>query len=215
MKGELVSRTEGADATATTTFRYDSTGFRDRVTSPDFGAVSFEYTKFGELKTRTDGKGTTTWTYEILGRTRKRKDPDVVAQWFYDPTNTLGALKQRCYAEGATVSACAGSMMDPDFNEALEYNSDVRLERSTTMIRRSRRRQNLRAQQRLLHRRPAQDRRLRGNLESKASSVDADIGATVSAYHYDDEARPNRLSRATIGGREHAIHHDADGNVTR
>ncbi len=55
----------------------------------------------------------------------------------------------------------------------------------------------------------------RGNLTSKASSVNADIGTTVSAYHYDDEARPNRLSRATIGGREHAIHHDADGNVTR
>ena len=38
---------------------------------------------------------------------------------------------------------------------------------------------------------------------------------TVSSYHYEDRARPNRLSRATIGGRDHKIHHDTEGNVTR
>ena len=55
----------------------------------------------------------------------------------------------------------------------------------------------------------------RGNLKSKASSVGADMETTVSAYHYDDDARPNRLSRAAIGGRDHKIHHDTEGNVTR
>ena len=54
-----------------------------------------------------------------------------------------------------------------------------------------------------------------GNLKTKTSSVGADIGTTVSAYHYDDAAKPNRLSRATIGGKDHAFSHDADGNIKK
>ena len=55
----------------------------------------------------------------------------------------------------------------------------------------------------------------KGNLKTKTSSVGADIGTTVSAYHYDDAAKPNRLSRATIGGKDHTFSHDADGNIKK
>ena len=54
-----------------------------------------------------------------------------------------------------------------------------------------------------------------GNLKTKTSSVGADIGTTVSAYHYDDAAKPNRLSRATIGDKDHTFGHDADGNIKK
>ncbi len=108
MMGELVSRTEGANApmagratdTATVTIAYngagqptthtaagavtkhgyDSAGFRKRLASPDFGTVTFKYNRFGELRERTDGKGTTTWKYDVLGRPKTRRDPDGVAQ---------------------------------------------------------------------------------------------------------------------------------------
>ncbi len=119
------------------TFAYDSSGFRDSVASPAFGTVRFTHTKFGELKTRADGKGTTTWTRDKLGRATKRKDPDGVAEWRYDPTmpkRALGALERRCYKNGAAATGCAGSMMDPDFREALEYDGDARLKQSTTTI---------------------------------------------------------------------------------
>ncbi len=119
------------------TFAYDSSGFRKRVASPDFGTVRFTHTRFGELKTRADGKGTTTWTHDKLGRATKRKDPDGVAEWRYDPTmpkRALGALERRCYKNGAAATGCAGSMMDPDFREALEYDGDARLKQSTTTI---------------------------------------------------------------------------------
>ena len=78
--GELVSRTEGhgtadaakteiayngagqptthtADGSVAATFDYDSAGFRESVTSPNFGTVTSTYTKFGELHARADGKG--------------------------------------------------------------------------------------------------------------------------------------------------------------
>ena len=55
---DLVSR--NAAAGVATTFAYDSAGFRDRVSSPNFGTVDFEHTKHGELWKRGDGKGTTT-----------------------------------------------------------------------------------------------------------------------------------------------------------
>ena len=155
--GELVSRTEGANAPmasqatdkatvtiayngagqptthtaagSATTFRYDSAGFRDRVTSPNFGTVTSTYTKFGELHRRTDGKGTTTWSYDALGRPTKREDPDGVAEWSYDPTNAVGALESRCYERD--VTACSAT---PGFKETLAYNSDARVSEATTKI---------------------------------------------------------------------------------
>ena len=156
--GELVSRTEGANATATTdkatvtiayngagqptthaadgattTFAYDNSGFRTGVTSPNFGTVTSTYTKFGELHRRTDGKGTTTWSYDALGRATKRKDPDGVAQWFYDPANARGALDRRCHHESATAMSCDG-LSAPDFKETLAYNSNARVREATTKI---------------------------------------------------------------------------------
>ncbi len=156
--GELVERVEGANATAAadkatvmiayngagqptthaatgsaTTFRHDSAGFRDRVSSPNFGTVDFEYTEFGELSSRKDGKGTTTWTRDALGRPTKRKDPDGVAQWFHDPANARGALARRCHHESATAVSCDG-LAAPDFKETLAYNSGARVREATTRI---------------------------------------------------------------------------------
>ncbi len=156
--GELVERVEGANANAATdkatvtiayngagqptthiaagsatTFRHDSAGFRDRVSSPNLGTVTFEYTEFGELASREDGKGTTTWTYDALGRATKRKDPDGVAQWFHDPANARGALARRCHHESATAMSCDG-LSAPDFKETLAYNGDARVRKATTVI---------------------------------------------------------------------------------
>ena len=155
--GELVSRTEGANATmpsratdkatvtiayngagqptthaadgATTTFAYDNSGFRTGVTSPNFGTVTSTYTKFGELYGRTDGKGMTTWEYDALGRPEKRRDPDGVAEWSYDPTNAVGALESRCYERD--VTACSAT---PGFKETLAYGGNARVREATTKI---------------------------------------------------------------------------------
>ena len=159
--GELVSRTEGAGATsstdkatvsiayngagqptthaadgATTTFAYDNSGFRTGVTSPNFGAVTSRYTKFGELYSRTDGKGTTTWEYDALGRPEKRRDPDGVAQWSYDPTNGVGALGSRCHEkdDGAARAARCDNLTAPDFKETLEYGGDARVSEAVTKV---------------------------------------------------------------------------------
>ena len=154
--GELVSRTEGhgtadaakteiayngagqptthtADGSVAATFDYDSAGFRESVTSPNFGTVTSTYTKFGELHARADGKGTTTWTYDALGRPTKRKDPDGVAEWRYDPMYADGALDRRCYEKGDNVNGCA-SLASPDFKEKLRYGPEARPRRVETTI---------------------------------------------------------------------------------
>ena len=159
--GELVSRTEGANAPmasqatdkatvtiayngagqptthtaagATTTFAYDNSGFRTGVTSPNFGAVTSTYTKFGELYSRTDGKGMTTWEYDALGRPEKRRDPDGVAQWSYDPTNGVGALGSRCYEKDDGAARC-DNLTAPDFKETLEYGGDARVSEAVTKV---------------------------------------------------------------------------------
>ena len=199
--GELVSRTDGAGAAATaaatatastdiayngagqptthavagatTTFAYDASGFRTGVTSPNFGAVTSTYTKFGELDSRTDGKGMTTWEYDALGRPTKRRDPDGVAQWSYDPANARGALKRRCYEKGDDATACAG-LADSDFNEDLEYDDKARLSEVETT-----RRQELRARLHLRHRRADRHRRL---------SVGADGALRVQRPRLSDDA---------------------------
>ena len=158
--GELVSRTEGANATAATdratvtiayngagqpttraaagsatTFRYDAAGFRDRATSPNLGTVDFEYTQFGELASRKDGKGTTRWAYDALGRTTKRFDPDGVAEWTWDPANGRGFLGSRCYrAHGAAAVASCDGLSAPDFRETLTYGVDARVKKAETKI---------------------------------------------------------------------------------
>ena len=52
-----------------------------------------------------------------------------------------------------------------------------------------------------------------GNLKTKTSSVNADIGTTVSRYDYDLTAKPHRLTDATIGGKTYDFDYDADGNM--
>ena len=52
----------------------------------------------------------------------------------------------------------------------------------------------------------------RGNLTSKTSSVAGDLDAT--AYTYGTTGKPDRLTRATLGGVANTLSHDANGNVT-
>ena len=158
--GELVARTEGANAAAATdratttithdgagrptsysaagavtTYRYDPAGFRDRVASPNFGMIEFEYTKHGELRKRRDGKGTTTWTYDDLGRPTRRTDPGGVAEWTYDPANARGFLDRRCReAHGAAPVASCDALATPDFEEKLTYDGDARVSAAKTVI---------------------------------------------------------------------------------
>ena len=92
-----------------TVFDHDAAGNRSRVVHPDFGTVSFAYTALGELRERSEGTGTavrdTTYAYDRLGRLTKRKDPDGVAEWVYDPTGAKGALKSRYYHDSVTATA--------------------------------------------------------------------------------------------------------------
>ena len=158
--GELVARTEGANAAAATdratttikyngagqptsysaagavtTYRYDSAGFRDRLASPSLGTVEFEHTKHGELRKRRDGKGTTTWAYDDLGRPTRRTDPGGVAEWTYDPANARGFLDRRCReAHGAAPVASCDALATPDFEEKLTYDGDARVKAATAVI---------------------------------------------------------------------------------
>ena len=118
-----------------TTFAYDSAGFRDRVSSPSFGTVEFEHTKHGELWKRRDGKGTTTWTYDDLGRPTRRTDPGGVAEWTYDPANARGFLDRRCReARGSAAVASCDALATPDFEEKLTYGGDARVKAATAVI---------------------------------------------------------------------------------
>ena len=154
--GELVKATDGSDQTSankvTTTygydtsglletvtadgvemsFKYDAAGNRESVTNPDMGtaadgkSVKFAYTGLGQVRERTDGRGTTSYRYDLLGRPTSRVDPagmgTVTATWSYDPTNGKGRLASRGY--GGTA-----------FSETYEYNDQARLEETTTTIR--------------------------------------------------------------------------------
>ena len=115
-------RTVTADGVATT-FEYDAAGNRESVTNPDMGtaatgkSVRFAYTGLGQVRERTDGRGTTTYAYDLLGRPTSREDPagtgTVTATWSYDPANGKGRLGSRSYGGAA-------------FSETYEYNLDER-----------------------------------------------------------------------------------------
>ena len=115
-----------------TSFEYDAAGNRMSVTNPDMGtaadgkSVKFKYTGLGQVRERTDGRGTTSYMYDLLGRPTSRVDPagmgTITASWSYDPTNGKGRLASRSY--GGTA-----------FSETYEYDSDARLEEVTTTIR--------------------------------------------------------------------------------
>ena len=122
-----------------TSFEYDAAGNRESVTNPDMGTAArdpdtgasasawFRYTGLGQVRERIDGRGTTTYAYDLLGRPTSRVDPaggmkTVTATWSYDPTNGKGRLASRGY--GGTA-----------FSETYEYNDQARLEETTTTIR--------------------------------------------------------------------------------
>ena len=120
----------------TTTFEHDAAGNRTSVTNPDMGtavmaaagdvSVKFEYTGLGQVREREDGRGTTTYAYDLLGRPTSRVDPagtgTVTAAWSYDPANGKGRLASRSYGGAA-------------FSETYGYGSYARLEETTTVIR--------------------------------------------------------------------------------
>ena len=157
--GELVETTAGAQATSATdrsvtryaydggglletvtvengtsdyatTFGYDDAGNRTSVANPNFAAMSFGYTALGELRSRTDGRGTTTWTYDVLGRTTARSDPGGgAAAWEWDPVGALGLAKKRTYNDATSTAV--------EFEETYAYDADERPTTTTTTIRKT------------------------------------------------------------------------------
>ena len=124
-------KTVTADGVATS-FEYDAAGNRTSVTNPDMGtaaggkSVKFEYTGLGQVRERTDGRGTTTYAYDLLGRPTSRVDPagmgTVTATWSYDTAdNGKGRLASRSYGGAA-------------FRETYEYNDQARLKKMETSI---------------------------------------------------------------------------------
>ena len=89
-------------------------------------SAEFAYTGPGQVRERMDGRGTTSYRYDLLGRPTSRVDPagmgTVTAAWSYDPANGKGRLASRGY--GGTA-----------FSETYEYNLDARLEEVETTIR--------------------------------------------------------------------------------
>ena len=128
-------KTVEADGAATT-FEHDAAGNRTSVTNPDMGtaaggkSVKFKYTGLGQVREREDGRGTTTYVYDLLGRPTERVDPSETgtaaatrtAAWTYDPSDGNGRLASRSY--GGTA-----------FSEAYDYNGEARLEEVTRRIR--------------------------------------------------------------------------------
>ena len=121
-----------------TRFEYDAAGNRESVANPDMGTAArdpdtgasasawFRYTGLGQVRERTDGRGTTTYAYDLLGRPTSRVDPaggtgTITATWTYDPANGKGRLASRGY--GGTA-----------FSETYAYNGQARLERVETTI---------------------------------------------------------------------------------
>ena len=121
---------ENGTADYATTFGYDHAGNRTSVTNPNFAATSFGYTALGQLRTRTDGRGTTTWTYDGLGRTTGRTDPGGgAAAWEWDPAGALGLAKKRTYNDSTSTAV--------EFEETYAYDADERLQTTTTTLRKS------------------------------------------------------------------------------
>ena len=121
---------ENGSADYATSFGYDAAGNRTGVTNPNFAAMSFGYTALGQLRTRKDGRGTTTWTYDVLGRIKKRTDPGRgTAAWEWDPTGALGLAKKRTYDDATSTAV--------EFEETYAYDADERPKTTTTTVRKS------------------------------------------------------------------------------
>ena len=121
---------ENGTADYATTFGHDDAGNRTSVTNPNFADATFGYTGLGQLRTRTDGRGTTTWTYDALGRTTGRSDPGGgAAAWEWDPAGALGLAKKRTYDDATSTAV--------EFEETYAYDADERPTTTTTTIRKS------------------------------------------------------------------------------
>ncbi|MEX2208794.1 MAG: RHS repeat-associated core domain-containing protein [Myxococcota bacterium] len=85
-----------------TTIVTDRLGQKTTLVDPDTGATSYTYDANGNLLTRIDGLGTTTWTYDQLNRPVARAAPGAQnASWTYDTAgNGKGLLRQRTDAAG-------------------------------------------------------------------------------------------------------------------
>ena len=63
---------------------YNLMGYRTLLDDPDLGQVTSTYNTFGELVSQTDSQGTTTYTYDKLGRVTREQRPDVTINSVYD-----------------------------------------------------------------------------------------------------------------------------------
>ncbi len=132
--GSGLLKSATVDSTYVTSFEHDAAGNRTRVTNPNRAPVTFRHTALGELHQILDDKGTTTWTYDRLGRTVKRADADGVSEWQWDPANAKGALGKRCRHDADGATGCL-ALSAPDFLETYAYGSDARLDRAETALR--------------------------------------------------------------------------------
>lgn len=82
---------------------YNLMGYRTLLDDPDLGQVTSTYNAFGELVSQTDSQGTTTYTYDKLGRVTREQRPDVTINSVYD-TNYKGALTSASTSNGTSVS---------------------------------------------------------------------------------------------------------------
>ena len=110
-----------------TSFMYDKAGNRTSVANLEMGttvsgaSATFVHSALGEMLERRGARGTTTYAYDLLGRLKRRDDPDgAVARWSWDPANGKGLPGMRSYGAG--------------FSETYAYNGDARLETATTRI---------------------------------------------------------------------------------
>ena len=82
---------------------YNLMGYRTLLDDPDLGQVTSTYNTFGELVSQTDSQGTTTYTYDKLGRVTREQRPDVTINSVYD-TNYKGALTSSSASNGTSVT---------------------------------------------------------------------------------------------------------------
>ncbi|MDP5211272.1 hypothetical protein, partial [Microbulbifer sp. 2205BS26-8] len=115
----------GDSGTIASSFVIDQAGFRTSLTDPNLGTVTSGYNAFGEMDRQTDNKGQSiTYRYDQLGRLLQQQDAQGLAQWEYDATNAIGALKNRSYTDSGTQV----------FLEEYTYRTDSKLDNIRTQL---------------------------------------------------------------------------------
>lgn len=79
---------------------------------PDGTKVAITYRPTGEIETRTDARGTTTYAYDLLGRLTKQTNPDggILLAWAFDAT---GHITERSSPQGTTRYQVDGNGKPP------------------------------------------------------------------------------------------------------